>query len=82
MQGRCLRKCLKEMGGGGGCWNVMIMAYTQGGYLEKTVSFFSNMNRSGVYASEVTFASVLGSCGVGTLSSETGSWVYCEIWVF
>ena len=42
---------------------MMIMAYTQGGYPEKTLSLFSNMNRLGAYASEVTFASVLGSCG-------------------
>ena len=60
MQGSCLRKCLKEMGGS---WNAMITAYTQGGYPEKALSLFSNMNRSGVYVSEVTFANVLGSCG-------------------
>ncbi|KAM3731803.1 hypothetical protein ACB098_11G010300 [Castanea mollissima] len=47
----------------GGSWNVMITSYTQGGYPEKALSLFSDMNRSGVYASEVTFASVLGSCG-------------------
>ena len=41
----------------------MITAYTQGGCLEKALSLFSNMNRSGVYVSEVTFANVLGSCG-------------------
>ena len=60
MQGSCLRKCLKEMGGS---WNAMITAYTQGGYPKKALSLFSNMNRSGVYVSEVTFANVLGSCG-------------------
>uniref|UniRef100_A0A7N2LJ42 Pentatricopeptide repeat-containing protein n=1 Tax=Quercus lobata TaxID=97700 RepID=A0A7N2LJ42_QUELO len=36
---------------------------TYGGYPEKALSLFLDMNRSGVYASEVTFASVLGSCG-------------------
>ena len=60
MQGSCLRKCLKEMGGS---WNVMITAYTQGGYPEKTLTLFSDMNRLGVYAGEVTFASVLRSYG-------------------
>lgn len=41
----------------------MITAYMQGGCLEKGLSLFSDMNRSVVYASEVTFASVLGSYG-------------------
>ncbi|KAK9993784.1 hypothetical protein SO802_023487 [Lithocarpus litseifolius] len=41
----------------------MIAAYMQGGCPEKALSLFSDMNRSGLYASEVTFASVLGSCG-------------------
>ncbi|GMY06587.1 pentatricopeptide repeat-containing protein At3g26540-like [Fagus crenata] len=48
----------------GGSWNAMITAYAQGGFPEKALLMFSDMNRSGVYASEVTFASVLGSCGV------------------
>jgi pentatricopeptide repeat protein len=47
----------------GGSWNAMITAYAQGGCPEKALSLFSEMNRSGVFASEVTFASVLGSCG-------------------
>ncbi len=47
----------------GGSWNAMITAYAQGGFPEKALLMFSDMNRSGVYASEVTFASVLGSCG-------------------
>ena len=41
----------------------MITAYMQGCCLEKALSLFSDMNRSVVYASEVTFASVLGSYG-------------------
>ncbi|KAK4595002.1 hypothetical protein RGQ29_018654 [Quercus rubra] len=56
----------------GGSWNVMITAYTQGGYPEKALSLFSNMNRSGVYVSEVTFANVLGSCGVHGLIMKYG----------
>ena len=41
----------------------MITAYMQGGCLEKALSLFLDMNRSRVYASEVTFTNVLGSCG-------------------
>ncbi|KAM3730792.1 hypothetical protein ACB098_12G112800 [Castanea mollissima] len=47
----------------GGTWNAMITASMQGGCPEKALSLFSDMNRSGVYVSEVTFTSVLGSCG-------------------
>ncbi|XP_010270348.1 PREDICTED: pentatricopeptide repeat-containing protein At3g26540 [Nelumbo nucifera] len=46
----------------GGSWNAMITAYSQGGYAEKALSLFKCMNKSGVLANEITFASVLGSC--------------------
>ncbi|XP_030528800.1 pentatricopeptide repeat-containing protein At3g26540 [Rhodamnia argentea] len=48
----------------GGSWNAMIAAYVQNGRADKALSLFSDMNASRVSASEVTFASVLGSCGV------------------
>ncbi|GFY85530.1 tetratricopeptide repeat (TPR)-like superfamily protein [Actinidia rufa] len=48
----------------GGSWNAMITAYVQGGCAEKALGVFLDMNRLGVSASEITFASVLGSCAV------------------
>lgn len=47
----------------GGTWNALITAYAQGGSPRETLSLFLDMNRSGFSPSEVTFASVLGSCG-------------------
>ncbi|KAE9448100.1 hypothetical protein C3L33_19999, partial [Rhododendron williamsianum] len=46
----------------GGSWNAMIAAYTQCGCPEKALGMFLSMNRLGVSANEVTFASALGSC--------------------
>ncbi|XP_057975068.1 pentatricopeptide repeat-containing protein At3g26540 [Malania oleifera] len=46
----------------GGSWNAMITAYAQGGCAEEALLLFSCMNRSGVSANEITFASVLRSC--------------------
>ncbi|KAK9271316.1 hypothetical protein L1049_026906 [Liquidambar formosana] len=46
----------------GGSWNAMITAYAQGGCPEKALLLFFQMNSSGVYANEITFASALGSC--------------------
>ncbi|KAJ4951436.1 hypothetical protein NE237_028268 [Protea cynaroides] len=48
----------------GGSWNAIINAYSQGGCAEKAISVFSRMNKLGVAANEITFASVLGSCAV------------------
>ncbi|KAK9748874.1 hypothetical protein RND81_02G087000 [Saponaria officinalis] len=48
----------------GGSWNALITAYSQGGDCGAALLMFSEMFKSGVSPSEVTFASVLGSCGV------------------
>ncbi|KAF5749086.1 hypothetical protein HS088_TW04G01048 [Tripterygium wilfordii] len=48
----------------GGSWNAIVTAYTQGGCAEEALSMFLKMNKSGIFANEVTFASVLGSCGM------------------
>ncbi|KAK4391015.1 Pentatricopeptide repeat-containing protein [Sesamum angolense] len=47
----------------GGSWNAMITAYSRNGRAEDALGLFSKMNAEGLFASEVTFASVLGSCG-------------------
>ncbi|KAL6511981.1 hypothetical protein OROGR_021578 [Orobanche gracilis] len=47
----------------GGSWNAMITAYSRNGRAEDALGMFSRMIEEGVFASEVTFASVLGSCG-------------------
>ncbi|KAI3464590.1 hypothetical protein Pfo_021253 [Paulownia fortunei] len=47
----------------GGSWNAMITAYSRNGRAEDALGLFSKMIGEGVFASEVTFASVLGSCG-------------------
>ncbi|KAJ7943306.1 putative Pentatricopeptide repeat-containing protein [Quillaja saponaria] len=46
----------------GGSWNAIIAAYTQKGFPDKALSLFVCMFRSGVYANEITFARILGSC--------------------
>lgn len=46
----------------GGSWNAMITAYSRNGCPEKALALFHSMNSAGVFSSEVTFASVLGSC--------------------
>ncbi|GAB2302179.1 hypothetical protein Dimus_036196 [Dionaea muscipula] len=46
----------------GGSWNAMITAYAQGGCPDVGLRLFWDMNRKEVFANEVTFASVLGSC--------------------
>ncbi|EEF32291.1 pentatricopeptide repeat-containing protein At3g26540 [Ricinus communis] len=46
----------------GGSWNAIIKAYTQCGYAEKALGLFKDMNKEGVFANEITFASVLKSC--------------------
>ncbi|XP_042477720.1 pentatricopeptide repeat-containing protein At3g26540 [Macadamia integrifolia] len=48
----------------GGSWNAIITAFSQGDFAEKAVGMFSRMNKLGVVANEITFASVLGSCSV------------------
>ncbi|KAH6836054.1 Tetratricopeptide repeat superfamily protein [Perilla frutescens var. hirtella] len=47
----------------GGSWNAMITAFSRNGCTEDALDLFAEMNGEGVFASEVTFASVLGSCG-------------------
>ncbi|KAL7147477.1 hypothetical protein ABFS83_06G110200 [Erythranthe nasuta] len=47
----------------GGSWNAMITAYSKNYRAGDALGLFSKMIGEGVYASEVTFASVLGSCG-------------------
>lgn len=46
----------------GGSWNAMITAYSQNGCPGNSLDLFKDMNQSGVFASEVTFSSVLCSC--------------------
>ncbi|KAF7844917.1 pentatricopeptide repeat-containing protein [Senna tora] len=46
----------------GGSWNAMITAYAQGGFPDEAFSLFLGMNKVGVYANKITFASILGSC--------------------
>ncbi|CDP11975.1 unnamed protein product [Coffea canephora] len=46
----------------GGSWNAMITAYSHNGCPGKALDLFSHMHKSGIYASEVTFSSVFGSC--------------------
>ncbi|XP_052203438.1 pentatricopeptide repeat-containing protein At3g26540 [Diospyros lotus] len=46
----------------GGSWNAMIAAYSQCGCAVRALDLFLRMNRSGISANEITFASVLGSC--------------------
>lgn len=46
----------------GGSWNSIITAYSQNGKAEEALGMFSRMRGEGVFASEVTFASVLASC--------------------
>ncbi|GFQ01643.1 pentatricopeptide repeat-containing protein at3g26540 [Phtheirospermum japonicum] len=46
----------------GGSWNTMITAYSRNRRPENALAMFSTMVSEGVLASEVTFASVLGSC--------------------
>ncbi|WOH02427.1 hypothetical protein DCAR_0521816 [Daucus carota subsp. sativus] len=49
----------------GGSWNAMITAYAKNGCVDEGVSVFLEMNGVGVLPNEITFASVLGCCGVG-----------------
>ncbi|KAJ8444449.1 hypothetical protein Cgig2_005971 [Carnegiea gigantea] len=46
----------------GGSWNALITASAHGGAPREALSLFLEMNNSGVSPTEVTFASVLGSC--------------------
>ncbi|XP_062073354.1 pentatricopeptide repeat-containing protein At3g26540-like [Humulus lupulus] len=46
----------------GGSWNSMLTAYSKNRYDKEALLLFLRMNRSGVFANEVTFASALGSC--------------------
>ncbi|CAJ1974308.1 unnamed protein product [Sphenostylis stenocarpa] len=46
----------------GGTWNALITAYSQFGFPDQAFSLFTCMTRSGVFPTEVTFASVLASC--------------------
>ncbi|XP_022765896.1 putative pentatricopeptide repeat-containing protein At5g09950 [Durio zibethinus] len=48
----------------GGSWNSMIMAYARNGFHEKALCLFSEMSREGILPNEISFACVLGSCGV------------------
>lgn len=47
----------------GGSWNAIIKAFTQCGSAEEALYLFKDMHKEGVLANEITFASVLGSCG-------------------
>ncbi|EYU32474.1 hypothetical protein MIMGU_mgv1a023403mg [Erythranthe guttata] len=47
----------------GGSWNAMLSAYSRNGRAGDALGLFSKMIGAGVFASEVTFASVLWSCG-------------------
>ncbi|XP_051124169.1 pentatricopeptide repeat-containing protein At3g26540 [Andrographis paniculata] len=47
----------------GGSWNAMLTAYSRNDRSEDVLDLFSSMIKEGISASEVTFASVLGSCG-------------------
>ncbi|KAG9141554.1 hypothetical protein Leryth_025357 [Lithospermum erythrorhizon] len=47
----------------GGSWNAVITAYSRNGFYDEAIGVFLDMHRAGVFGSEVTFASVLGSCG-------------------
>ncbi|CAH9128440.1 unnamed protein product [Cuscuta epithymum] len=46
----------------GGSWNAMITAYSQNGYAQRAMDMFLHMRLSGVFATEITFASVIVSC--------------------
>ncbi|KAL8145902.1 hypothetical protein AgCh_003874 [Apium graveolens] len=65
---RCLsdaRELFDEMSHrNGGSWNAMITAYGKNGCAEEGLSVFLEMNGVGVLPNEITFASVLGCCGV------------------
>lgn len=50
----------------GGSWNAMITAYSQGGSPDEALSLFLCMNKLGVYANNITFASILGSCAAAS----------------
>ncbi|PRQ44800.1 putative pentatricopeptide [Rosa chinensis] len=45
-----------------GSWNAMIKAYSQSGFPEDALVSFLDMNRAGFLSTEITLASVLGSC--------------------
>nr|XP_016495451.1 PREDICTED: pentatricopeptide repeat-containing protein At3g26540-like [Nicotiana tabacum] len=62
----------------GGSWNAMITAYSQNGYSGKALGVFSDMHKSGIFAAEVTFASVLASCA-STLSFWLSTQVHALI---
>ncbi|XP_065853372.1 pentatricopeptide repeat-containing protein At3g26540 [Euphorbia lathyris] len=47
----------------GGTWNAMITAYTKCGSPDRALYLFKDMNWKGFQPNEITFASVLGSCG-------------------
>lgn len=47
----------------GGSWNAMITAFSRNGRSRDALGLFSEMIGEGIFASEVTFASVLGCCG-------------------
>ncbi|RHN69517.1 putative pentatricopeptide [Medicago truncatula] len=46
----------------GGSWNALITAYSRLRYPDEAISLFLWMNKDGVRANNITFASVLGSC--------------------
>ncbi|XP_054780145.1 pentatricopeptide repeat-containing protein At3g26540 [Prosopis cineraria] len=50
----------------GGSWNAMITAYAQGAFPDEALSLFQCMNRLGIYANNITFASILGSCAAAS----------------
>lgn len=58
------RELFDEMPGrDGGSWNAMLSGYTQNGFPEKALELFVSMNKTGIIANEISFASVLRSCG-------------------
>ncbi|KAM7253242.1 hypothetical protein ACFE04_025860 [Oxalis oulophora] len=62
----------------GGSWNALISAYVHNGCAAKALCLFSRMNKDGVFANEVTFASVVASCGV-ELDFALAMQVHCSI---
>ncbi|KAL3623759.1 hypothetical protein CASFOL_032575 [Castilleja foliolosa] len=59
-------------------WTAMISGYTKTGFYSEALSLFVQMLRSGTYANEFTFATVLKSC-VGPYGFEYGQQIHSHI---
>lgn len=46
----------------GGSWNSLITAYSKNGCAKKALELFLSMNKGGVLANEISYASVLSAC--------------------